>query len=212
MCITGKDASFDSKGNLSKGPGYIQAKPGEYFSVVVTVSPSDAHKNDLNFTQFQLGVSRIEFDENAVPTVVVGLNPTIQTLMGGTLTTTSTGRLVAKHGVIEISVTGGHTLSIPLDSSRYSQMNTADWMLTPKAKSREVITVYALPCIEDSVTGSANPFRILASFAGHNAALFPRSLKRFTPGAPSLRALCAKLGFHGTPPLCFLPPWRPCGA
>ncbi len=135
LCITGKDASFDSKGNLSKGPGYIQAKPGEYFSVVVTVSPSDAHKNDLNFTQFQLGVSRIEFDENAVPTVVVGLNPTIQTLMGGTLTTTSTGRLVAKHGVIEISVTGGHTLSIPLDSSRYSQMNTADWMLTPKAKS-----------------------------------------------------------------------------
>jgi len=136
LYITGKEASFDSKGNLAKGSGFIQAKPGEFFSVVVTVSPSAAHKDDLNFTQFQLGVSRIEFDENAIPTVVVGLNPTIQTLTGSKLKTTSTGRLVAKNGVIEISLEGGHTVSIPLTSSRYSQINNADFLLSPKSKMK----------------------------------------------------------------------------
>ena len=136
LFITGKEAWFDSKGNLSKGSGYIQANPGKYFSVVVTVSPSDAHTNDLNFTQFQLGVTRMEFDDNAVPTVVVGLNPTIQTLFGTELKTTSTGRLVATNGVVVISLEDGHKLSIPLNSSRYSRMNNADFLLTPKTEKK----------------------------------------------------------------------------
>ena len=72
LWITGKEAWF-GKGNLAKGSGFIQANHGEYFSIVVTIAPSDAHKNDLNFTQIQLGCTRMEFDDNAKPTVVQGL-------------------------------------------------------------------------------------------------------------------------------------------
>jgi hypothetical protein len=118
LWITGKEAFFDGKGNLAKGSGFIQANPGKYFSIVVTIAPSDAHKNDLNITQIQLGCTRMEFDENARPTVVEGL-PTIQTVLGGELKTTSIGKLIGKNGVFEIQLTDGHKLLLPTNSSRY---------------------------------------------------------------------------------------------
>src|SRR5271154_5832139 len=59
FCITGKQASFDEKGNLVKGAAFIKAMPNEDFQITVVVAPSNAHKDDLNVRRLYLRVKRI---------------------------------------------------------------------------------------------------------------------------------------------------------
>jgi len=132
LCITGKEAYFDSKGILSKGSGYIQMVRNQFYPIIVTIIPSDTHRDDLNATQIELHVTRIEFDENAKAASVSGLQPMIKRLLGTLLKTTSTGKLVATDGLIHVPLEGGHTLAFSLGENGYARLNNADFLLTSK--------------------------------------------------------------------------------
>ena len=116
----------------------FQADKGEYISIVVTVVPSDGHKDDLYPTQIQLGVNRIEFDDYGKATLVLGVNPKIIRLFGGEFKVTSTEKLVGTNGIIEFSLDGGHTLRLPIGSSRTCRINNADFLLTPQPKRAQI--------------------------------------------------------------------------
>jgi hypothetical protein len=129
LYITGKEASFDSNQNLVKGSGYIQAEPGKSFTIVVTVFPSEARKKELGISQLSFKATRVDFGEEAKVRSLEGLSPTMTTIYGQELKIMSKGKLIAKNGIVAISLEGGHTLLLPLDSSLSVRIHNADFLL-----------------------------------------------------------------------------------
>jgi hypothetical protein len=110
----------------------LQAASGQSISIVVTVVPSEGHAKDFYATQLQLGVKQIEFNDQGRVTRIIGVNPKIVRMFGTPLIVTSTDELVATDGVIELSLEDGHKLLLPIDSSRTSRINNADFLLNPQ--------------------------------------------------------------------------------
>ncbi len=117
-------------GDMAKSGQVLQAEVGQYIPIVVTVNPSKGHANDLNSTQIQLGVSRIEFDNQGKVTFVYGVNPTITKLFGGHYKVISTEKLIATNGIVDVTLFGGHILSLPINSSCTCQIND-DFLCMP---------------------------------------------------------------------------------
>ena len=137
LCITGPEASFDANDDLSKGSGYIKAKPDKLFYMVLAVRPSDAHTNDLNVMLIRLWLTRIDFDDNAKATSVIIGKPVMDTSDGTELKLTSTGKVTGTKGNITVSLEGGRKLSFPVNPSLKSSINSADFLLTPKKKDEK---------------------------------------------------------------------------
>jgi hypothetical protein len=134
LYITGKDAAFDSNQILVKGSAYIQAEPGKSFTIIVTVFPSEARKKELGASQLQMKAKRVEFGDDAKVVSLEGLSPTITTIYGKEIKIVSTVKLVAKNGIVAISLEGGHRLLLPLDSSLNIRIHDADFLLERLSK------------------------------------------------------------------------------
>jgi hypothetical protein len=80
LFITGKEASFDSNQKIFKGAGYIQAVTNQYIHIVFTIKHQKKGEKDVNYSQMQLGVNRIDWDDDGKTTHISGINPTIEAM------------------------------------------------------------------------------------------------------------------------------------
>ncbi|MGA2603808.1 MAG: ankyrin repeat domain-containing protein [Verrucomicrobiia bacterium] len=79
LYITGKDAYFGPNQVLTKGSGYIQSIPDNFFRILPVVRYKKNGEAKELFHQVALYVRRIEWDDNGMTTHIVGIKPEMDT-------------------------------------------------------------------------------------------------------------------------------------
>jgi len=134
LYISGTEATFGQNQILIKGEAYIQAETNKSISIVATATPSAGHDEDFYPGQFMFEANRIEFDEQGKVALVLGLKPKMIRFLQSEMTITSTEKLVATNGLVQLSFDGGHTLLLSIDSTCHGRIDNADFFLFKKQK------------------------------------------------------------------------------
>ena len=103
--MTGKQMQFDNKQRPIKGGGFIQALPGKYFHIILLVNCTEKTVRKQQRKYIQLGVNRIEWDEQGKTIDIRGVEGVIKTSLEEEFKVVSDlERPVVKDGVLTISV------------------------------------------------------------------------------------------------------------
>ncbi len=85
LFITGSQATFGPNQVMLKGSGYVEALPGKTFHLMAVYRFKNAGGKDINFDEFGLTVTRIDWDEDGRTTRISGIEPVAETDIHGSL-------------------------------------------------------------------------------------------------------------------------------